>query len=258
MKVNFGQLPCLFVDLRHECQARTLRCFMQKVIDSGAAEVAPPPEGKVWYLPIFGVSSPKKTGKIRGVFDSSVDFKGVSLNGNLLSGPNLTNSLLAILLRFRKDAYAVSADIEQMFHRFLVKEEHRDFLRFFWYRNNNPELGLIEYRMRAHVFGNSPSPAVASFALRKAVEDAEDDVRNFVTNDLYVDDALTSGPNAGEVSSLVKRTRAVLQENGNIRLHKVISNSVEVVQSFSPEDLGEGLKSFDVQTDCLPAQYSLG
>lgn len=159
----------------------------------------------------------------------------MSLNGILLSGPNLTNSLLAILLRFRKDAYAVSADIEQMFYRFLVKAEHQDFLRFFWYRNNNPELGLIEYRMRAHVFGNSPSPAVASFALRKAVEDAEDDVRNFVTNDFYVDDALTSGPNAGEVSSLVKRTRAVLQENGNIRLHKVISSSVEVVQSFSPE-----------------------
>lgn len=31
------------------------------------------------------------------------------------------------------------ADIEEMFYRFLVTEDHRDFLRFFWYRNNDPK-----------------------------------------------------------------------------------------------------------------------
>ncbi|XP_069140958.1 uncharacterized protein [Argopecten irradians] len=232
--------------------------FMEKVISSGAAEVAPPTKGEVWYLPIFGIYNSKKPGKIRGVFDSSAEFKGVSLNKHLLSGPNLTNSLLAILLRFRRDKYAASADIEQMFYRFLVKEEHRDYLRFLWYRDNNPDLDLIEYRMRAHAFGNSPSPAIATFALRKGVEGAYEDVRSFVTNNFYVDDALTSGPEAKCVSDFMHRTQRVLKQNGNIRLHKVASNSVEIVKSFPSEDLGEDLKPLDFQVDSLPTQSSLG
>ena len=106
--------------------------FMSKVLHNGAAEVAPslPINSEVWYLPIFGVYHPRKLDQIRGVFDSSATYQGVSLNGVLMSGPNLTNSLLGILLRFREDRYAVSADIEQMFYSFLVSPEHRDYLRF--------------------------------------------------------------------------------------------------------------------------------
>ena len=40
------------------------------------------------------------------------------------------------------------ADIEQMFHSFLVDERHRDLLRFFWYQDNDPAKSLTEYRMR--------------------------------------------------------------------------------------------------------------
>lgn len=77
--------------------------FMNDIIDRGAAEVAPPiPEDKeCWYLPLFGVYMyhPKKPDKLRGVFDSSVVYQGKSLNSVLLTGPNLTNSLLGVLLR---------------------------------------------------------------------------------------------------------------------------------------------------------------
>ncbi|XP_069108188.1 uncharacterized protein [Argopecten irradians] len=232
--------------------------FMDKVLTSRAAEVAPSPKGEVWYLPIFGIYNPKKPGKIRGVFDSSAEFEGMSLNGNLLTGPNLTNSLLGILLRFRKDAYAVSGDIEQMFYRFLVAEKDRDYLRFLWYRDNDPDKDIIDYRMRAHVFGNSPSPAVATFALRKAVQNADHEVKEFVTRDFYVDDALTSRSSAEEVVSIVRRTQEVLQRNGNIRLHKIISNSKEVMSAFDLEDRGEGLKAVDIEKDFLPVQRSLG
>ena len=95
---------------------------------------------------------------------------GHCLNDVLLSGPNLTNSLLGVLLRFRKDRYAISADNEQMSYRFLVNSEHRDLLRFFWFEDNNPKLPLTTYRMKVHVFGNRPSPAVATYGLRKTVE----------------------------------------------------------------------------------------
>ena len=123
-----------------------------------------------WYLPIFGVYHPKKPTKLRVVFDSSAKFNDVSLNDILLCGPDLTNNLMGVLLRFRKGQIAITADIEQMFFGFIVSEEHRNFLRFLWHRNNDPTMELVEYRMLKHVFGNSPSPAVATYGLRKAID----------------------------------------------------------------------------------------
>ena len=153
--------------------------FMRRIIDNGHAEQAPELDSNTecWYLPLFAVYHPKKPGSIRCVFDSSAKFEGVSLNDVLLTGPDLVNSLLGILLRFRQYPIAVTADIEQMFYRFSVPEKHRDYLRFMWYRDNDPSNELIEYRMTRHVFGNSPSPAVATFGLRKCVATADEDVK---------------------------------------------------------------------------------
>ncbi|XP_069105757.1 uncharacterized protein [Argopecten irradians] len=234
--------------------------FMSKVLSSGAAEVAPPPTGESWYLPIFGVYHPQKPDQIRGVFDSSATYDGTSLNQSLLSGPNLTNELLGILLRFRKDEVAFAADIEQMFYSFLVREDHRDFLRFFWYRDNDPSRDIIEYRMRAHVFGNSPSPAVANFGLKKSVEGQNVDqaVKELVNRNFYVDDALASVPKEDEAISLLERTQAALKDGGNIRLHKIVSNRSKVVGAFPLEDLGKELKSLKLEQDPLPTHRSLG
>lgn len=78
-----------------------------------------------------------------------------------------------------------------MFYRFLANSEHRDWLRFLWYENNDPDQPVAIYRIRAHVFGNKPSPAFATFGLRKAVQNADEDMKQFLNRDFYVDDALT-------------------------------------------------------------------
>ncbi|XP_071944764.1 uncharacterized protein [Antedon mediterranea] len=56
-----------------------------------------------WYLPHFGVYHPKKPDKIRVVFDSSTEYLGVSLNSVLITGPDLVNSLIGVLIRFQED-----------------------------------------------------------------------------------------------------------------------------------------------------------
>lgn len=38
----------------------------------------------------------------------------------------------------------------------LSKNENCNFLRFVWFRDNNPEKEVIEYHMKVHVFRNSP------------------------------------------------------------------------------------------------------
>ena len=145
--------------------------FMEKVVDQGHASPVSPDEleakpGKVWYLPHFGVRHPKKK-SIGAVFDSSAEFNSVSPNKQMLSGPDLMNNLLGVLMRFRKENFAIMCDIEQMFFSFHVNPEHRDFLRFLWFRNNDPKQPIIEYRMNVHLFGNGPSPAIATYGLRK-------------------------------------------------------------------------------------------
>jgi hypothetical protein len=74
--------------------------------------------------------SARKPGKTRVVFDCSARFKGTSLNEQLLSGPDLTNSLVGVLLRFRQEPIAMMSDVEQMFHQVYVDPKDRDVFRY--------------------------------------------------------------------------------------------------------------------------------
>ena len=65
---------------------------------------------------------PHKPGKIRRVGDAAAPYQGTSLNDCLLSGPDLLNSLVGILMRFRQELIPVSADIEVMFCQVAVPE----------------------------------------------------------------------------------------------------------------------------------------
>lgn len=106
--------------------------FMEKIFQNGLAEIAPllKEDEERWYLPLFWFYHPKKTKQIRVVFDGSAQYNGVSLNDVLLKGPDLNNSLLGVLMRFRKEAVAFTADAEQMFYCVYVVKEDRNFLRF--------------------------------------------------------------------------------------------------------------------------------
>ncbi|XP_028996228.1 uncharacterized protein LOC114849211 isoform X1 [Betta splendens] len=237
--------------------------FMQGMLDNDQAEAAPPlPQGKEhWYLPTFGVYHPQKPDQIRVVFDSSAECDGASLNRMLLSGPNLTNTLLGVLLRFRKEPIALTADVQQMFYCFVVREDHRDYLRYLWFEDNDITKNVMEYRMKVHVFGNSPSPAVAVYCMRRAAQDGEreygSDARHFVERQFYVDDGLTSVATAEDAIDLFVRTKNMLAEF-NLRLHKVASNCSQVMEAFTAEDRASNLKDLDLGVDPLPVQRSLG
>lgn len=237
--------------------------FMKELFVRGHAEEAPPLNlgEECWYLPIFGVHHPQKPNQIRVVFDSSAQHKGVSLNGVLLTGPDMTNNLVGILIRFRQEPVAITADIEQMFYNFIVREDHQNYLRFLWFKNNDISGEIMECRMKVHVFGNSPSPAVATYGLRRTAQEAAqqfgEDAKRFVERDFYVDDALKSLPREEDAISLLQRTQNMLA-TANIRLHKIASNRQNVLNAFCPRDRAQGLKSLDFSKDASPVQRSLG
>ena len=88
-------------------------------------------DGAVWYLPHHNVFNPKKPEKIRIVFDCAATYRGKSLNDNVLQGPDFTNSLVGVLLRFCEESVALMSDIESMFHQVRVHPKDIDALRFF-------------------------------------------------------------------------------------------------------------------------------
>ena len=139
-----------------------------------------------------------------------------------MTDPDMMNSLLGILLKFRRQRIAVTADIEKMFNGFLVKQEHRNFLKFFWYHDNNTKLDMIEYLMKVHVFEICASPAIATFGLHKIAADSQIEyghcVKEFIERGFYVDDALTSLSTVEQLVDLVKCTQPALKENGKLRI----------------------------------------
>ena len=102
---------------RSENFHRKYRDFMDNLVSKGYARKLTAKEAerrsrKTWYLPHHGVFHPQKKDKICVVFDAPALHDGVSLNSQLPQGPDLTNSLLGVLLRFRQDPIALVADIE--------------------------------------------------------------------------------------------------------------------------------------------------
>ena len=144
--------------------------------------------------------------------------------------------MFGVLLRFRQESVAFVADVQQMFYCFYVNREHRNYLRFLWHDVNDLRKPLVHYRMCVHVFDNSPSPAVATYGLRKAVNGANEDVINYVERNFYVDDGLASCKTTEEVVTLVKNTQRALVDDGNIKLHKIASNKQEVME-VSPKKI---------------------
>jgi hypothetical protein len=67
------------------------------------------------FLPQHPVLNPNKPGKVRRVFDGTAKYEGISLNDCLLTGPNLLNSLVGVLMRFREEPISLSADRGDVF-----------------------------------------------------------------------------------------------------------------------------------------------
>ncbi|KAJ8380265.1 hypothetical protein SKAU_G00010430 [Synaphobranchus kaupii] len=258
------RLNCLERRLRKDQRYyRDYVTFMDDIISRGDAERVPEEEinsSPAWYIPHHGVYHPQKPGKICVVFDCSARFQETSLNDHLLTGPDLTNTLVGVLCRFRKGSVAVMCDVERMFHQFQVKREDQDYLRFLWWENGNLGTTPAVYRMKVHLFGAASSPGCANFGLKHLAAQgtgqfSEDTIR-FIQRDFYVDDGLTSVQNEDEAIQLVKESRE-LCSTGKLRLHKFVSNSKNVMASIPDEECA-AVKDLDMDFGVLHVERALG
>ena len=238
--------------------------FMKDMIEHNYAEQIPNDEvqtdrGKVWYLTHFSVEHKQKK-KLRIVFDCSLKYQNISLNDELLQGPDLINNLVGVLLRFRQYKFAYSSDIKSMFYQVRVPKEDSNFLRFLWYPENDLSQPPVPFRLLVHVFGAKSSPSCANYALQyiaNSSSNMNEDIKSAILKSFYVDDLLKSVKTENEGEFQAKTLIEVLRDSG-FELTSFVSNSRKILASLPNENLSSEVKEINLHVDNLPDNKALG
>ena len=217
--------------------------------------------GKCKYLPHHEVYHANKPGKIHVVFDLSAEFHGTSINKALLPGPDLTNQIVGVLLRFTEKEITVTGDIEAMYHQVKVPENQRCFLRFLWWKNSDSIKVIVDHEMAAQVFGSISSPFCSNYVLKKTAADNikkyGEDVSSILRRNFYVDDLLKILPSAKIAVDMIYKVKSSCKEGG-FNLTKFSSNDIEVLKSIPDEFRKDGVKDKDLNLVVLPEDKALG
>jgi len=241
--------------------------FMSDIISKGYARKAPATDAvrqsseRLWYIPHHGVYHPQKPNKIRVVLDCSCQYLGKSLNKSLMQGPDLTNSLVGVLTRFRKEPVAVMADIEAMFYQVRVPDSQCSFLRFVWWPDGNVDSDLEDYEMTVHLFGAVSSPSCANYALKRTAYDNEAEFGRSAAETLrknfYVDDLLKSVSDSTSAVSLISAVQQMCAKGG-FHLTKFVSNSQTVLEAIPASDRANNVVNVDLSQTVMPVERALG
>lgn len=78
---------------------------------------------KQWFLPHFPVVNPNKPNKLRIVFDATAKSHGKSINGFLMTGPDLLKALPGVLFRFRQRRIGFIGDMRELYHRVGIRDD---------------------------------------------------------------------------------------------------------------------------------------
>ncbi|XP_048481754.1 uncharacterized protein LOC119693943 [Plutella xylostella] len=211
---------------------------------------------QVWYLPHFGVQNPNKPGKLRLVFDAAGKVKGTCLNDYLLTGPDLYNSLLGIMYRFRENKIVITGDIKDMFLRINIRSEDQNVLRFLWQEPPPPappappgprapttptQSPLKICTMQSLIFGATCSPFIAQYIKNKNAlkyEDLYPEAVQAIIKNHYMDDCLYSCDSAETAINLVNQITTI-HKYGGFEIRRWSSNCKQVLDNIPSDALAQ-------------------
>ena len=125
-----------------------------------------------FYLPHKAViRESAETTKLRIVYDASAreNQNSPSLNECLETGPPLQNHLWQVLIRGRFHPVALTGDLKQAFLQVRIREEDRDVMRFYWFKDLKTK-EVVTLRFTRALFGLSPSPLLLGGAIQQHLE----------------------------------------------------------------------------------------
>ncbi|XP_055528088.1 uncharacterized protein LOC129720625 [Wyeomyia smithii] len=198
-------------------------------------------EGKtVCYLPhhpVFKESS--TTTKVRVVYNGSAKTStNFSLNDALLTGPTIQDDLLSLMLRFRKHAIVLVADVAKMYRQIQVHSDDTSLSCILW--RFNPSDPIQVYELQTVTYGLAPSSFLATRVLKQLAIDGSQKYKlgaKAVDEDFYMDDFRSGADTIKEAIQLQKEVQALLAEGG-LDLRKWCSNCPQELENLPTEALG--------------------
>ncbi|XP_038117193.1 uncharacterized protein LOC119769289 [Culex quinquefasciatus] len=196
------------------------------------AEELKTPSNAVWYLPLNVVLNPRKPDKTRLIWDAAASVRGVSLNSQLLKGPDMLVPLPRVVCRFRERPIALGGDIQEMYHQIRIREEDKQAQRFLF--RENPADAPQVYVMDVATFGSACSPSSAQFVKNlNADQYAEEfpEAAAAIKERHYVDDYYDS---VDTVEEAIRRANEVkfIHSKGGFNIRNWVSNSKKVLDEM--------------------------
>lgn len=164
------------------------------------------------------------------------------MNDCLQVGPNLIPQLFDVLVKFRLNPIALTADIEKAFLMISMNKSSKDLLRFLWF--NDPTVvhpDVVQFRLCRLVFGLRPSPSILGSTICYHLDFCEKlnpelrEVINLLRERLYVDDFLGGADSVKRAEEIYQESMEIMRKGG-FNLRKLNSNSKEVLQAINASE----------------------
>jgi len=215
------------------------------------------------YLPHHGVwRESSTTTKLRVVFDGSAKTaSGRSLNDVLMTGANLQDNIINIILRFRLHAIAITADLKKMYRQILVDDKDRDYQRILWRFSATEPVEM--FRLNTVTYGLACAPFLAIRCVKYLASNADRKLSRasrVLASDLYVDDILTGVDSKDNAITLIAQLKALLS-SGGFEPHKWRSNCIEIISSAAAVEQQEEFTEVAINAsnaDCVNNIKTLG
>lgn len=203
-----------------------------------------PRTDKAFYWPVFPVlkgGTDSRMSQCRPVMDGAAAGgpNKTSINAALHKGPNFANSMISVMLRFRRFPIAWVSDASEMFTNCRLNKEDGKYHRFLWRRGDK----IIVYQSIGHVFGNKGSPAVAMYVVQTEAERLRDlypEAAETIRESTVIDDNMDSYE---DIETAVKaRDDTIKIYNGvGMKIKKMASNDARLLENIPEENI---LKDF--------------
>ncbi|GFX33532.1 integrase catalytic domain-containing protein [Trichonephila clavipes] len=181
------------------------------------------PTDAVFYLPHQAVFRQESlTTKMRIVFDASSHEDGQpSLNDCIWSGKNLNPNIFHLIISFRLNTIAITADIEHAFLQISLRDEEMqlDFVSDIRSNQTDPYKFQV-YRFKRVMFGVNVSPFLLSATIKHHIENYCEQypaATEMLDTCLYVDDVISGADDISQALKVSKDAETIMK-NASMKL----------------------------------------
>ncbi|GFX95569.1 integrase catalytic domain-containing protein [Trichonephila clavipes] len=236
---RFIRDPTLYIQYSEILKEYESQGIIERVL-----ETEKPIDRAVFYLPHQAVFRQESlTTKMRIVFDASSHEDGQpSLNDCKWSGENLNPNIFHLIISFRLNTIAITADIERAFLQISLRDEDRDAVRFLFpdIRSNQTDPYKFQvYRFKRVMFGVNVSPFLLSATIKHHIENYREQypaATEMLDTCLYVDDVISGADDISQALKVSKDAETIMK-NASMKLRKWNSNDQTLMRTWEKEGL---------------------